>query len=59
MGGGPFVPEGAEPCKTLVQSMIERSLAQALRAQARKNCRTVSGEIRALLQREFAGGATE
>jgi hypothetical protein len=40
-------------CDAVVTAKIPRVLAEALREAARSNCRTISGEVRAMLMARF------
>jgi hypothetical protein len=44
-------------CEAVVTAKVPAALAVALRESARSNCRTVSGEMRAMLLERF--GASE
>ena len=37
----------------VITAKVPRALAEALRELARENCRTVSGEVRAILRERF------
>jgi hypothetical protein len=41
------------PCGAIVTANVQRQLAEKLRDAARANCRTISGEIRAMLLDRF------
>ena len=44
-------------CEAVVTAKLPTELAVALREEARRNCRTVSGELRAMLLKRFGGQA--